>query len=74
MMRQKDERAIEPAAEVNSKESRLLTRGRQDDSQKKIEQNTAQTVGKLDKVKEAIDSLKQSLASGPGITFSGTGP
>lgn len=74
VMQSRQEKAIEPAAEVNSKESRLLTRGRQDDSQKKIEQNTAQTVGKLDKVKEAIDSLKQSLASGPGITFSGTGP
>jgi hypothetical protein len=52
----------------------LLTRGKQDDSQKKIEQNTAQTVGKLDKVKEAIDGLKNSLQTGPGITFSGTGP
>jgi hypothetical protein len=70
----KDERTIEAAAPVTAKESRLMTRGRQDDSQKKIEQNTAQTVDKLDKVKEAIEGLKNSLQTGPGITFSGTGP
>jgi hypothetical protein len=70
----KDEKAIEAAAPVTAKESRLMTRGRQDDSQKKIEQNTAQTVDKLDKVKEAIEGLRNSLQTGPGITFSGTGP
>jgi hypothetical protein len=70
----KDDKTMEAAGPVTSKESRLMTRGRQDDSQKKIEQNTAQTVDKLDKVKEAIEGLRTSLQSGPGITFSGTGP
>lgn len=74
VMKAGEQQQMQAAPDVAAKESRLLTRGKQDDSQKKIEQNTAQTVGKLDKVKEAIDGLKNSLQTGPGITFSGTGP
>jgi len=73
-MKASEQKQMQAAPDIAAKESRLLTRGKQDDSQKKIEQNTAQTVGKLDKVKEAIDGLKNSLQTGPGITFSGTGP
>ena len=74
VMKAGEQKQMQAAPDVAAKESRLLIRGKQDDSQKKIEQNTAQTVGKLDKVKEAIDGLKNSLQTGPGITFSGTGP
>ena len=74
VMKASEQKQMQAAPDIAAKESRLLTRGKQDDSQKKIEQNTAQTVGKLDKVKEAIDGLKNSLQTGPGITFSGTGP
>lgn len=74
VMKAGEQKQMQAAPDVAAKESRLLVRGKQDDSQKKIEQNTAQTVGKLDKVKEAIDGLKNSLQTGPGITFSGTGP
>lgn len=74
VMKAGEQKQMQAAPDLAAKESRLITRGKQDDSQKKIEQNTAQTVGKLDKVKEAIDSLKNSLQAGPGITFSGTGP
>jgi len=44
-----------------SKESRLLIRGKADDSQKKIEANTAATVGRLDRVAEAITQLKDKF-------------
>jgi hypothetical protein len=59
--KKKEMKATISTPDLAAKESRLLTRGKADDSQKKIEANTLATVGKLDKVTEAITALKDKL-------------
>ena len=59
--KKKEMKATISTPDLAAKESRLLTRGKADDSQKKIEANTLATVGKLDKVSEAITALKDKL-------------
>jgi hypothetical protein len=59
--KKKEMKATISTPDLAAKESRLLSRGKSDDSQKKIEANTLATVGKLDKVTEAIIALKDKL-------------
>jgi hypothetical protein len=59
--KKKEMKATISTPDLAAKESRLLSRGKADDSQKKIEANTLATVGKLDKVTEAITALKDKL-------------
>jgi hypothetical protein len=57
----KEIKATISTPDLAARESRLLSRGKADDSQKKIEANTLATVGRLDKVADAITALKEKL-------------